>query len=110
MNNYTVDDFTVTLTINTVHNEYTEFVLDQATERNNKTVCFYYDQLVNGISKAFDDKTWRLEGYEVYYHFRIKVSISDRSDYENMISIVDKCIIDWKNKYNIEKMLNPDLV
>lgn len=71
--NYTVNDFTVTITVNTIHGQDTEFVLDQAVERNNKPVCFYYDQLVDSISKAIEDKTWRVEGYECYYYFSIKL-------------------------------------
>jgi hypothetical protein len=100
---------TMHYTVNTVHGDRLEWVLDQACDRTGKD---YYERLVDIVTfelgrLPFPVEFWK---WDAYYRVFIDVHITnvDTTTLDNISQIrpaMDRAVRVWDNKYNVSRML-----
>ena len=101
MDHITQRDTVVCFDAETIHGDYTEFVLDRATDR---TDTDYYNALERIL-----DKDLVLYGsvreVDCYYKVNVSVQVPNMKDIPRVLEICNKSVAKWIAQYNINGMI-----
>ncbi len=109
MDNMTIQCYSTKFLVDTFHEEYLEFVLNDAEERNGKSHAYYSDALVNMIDKELKSKTFpsaTLDEKSVYGYVGITVTADTSREMDEALIVCGDVIERWKTKFKIDLMKN----
>jgi len=101
MDNITINNFVVRVDVETVHGNYTEFVLDRASWR---TDTDYYHALHVMVDKELG-LLGTVREVDCYYKPNISVNVHNYDDIQKVISVCNNTVGKWINRYNVNRML-----
>jgi hypothetical protein len=98
-----LDKMFVHYNIETTHGNRLEFVLDEARERSGTD---YYEKLFNMLNRAFADFPAVCDEWSAYGDVWMVVCCYEPENIGVISDIVEKTCLAWKNKYNVDNMVD----
>ena len=94
----------LTYTVGTVHGDYLESVLDQASWRNDDKS--YYQLLVECVKHELAQLGCDAEfcEWDAYYTMTVDILIRDITTIPSILPAIERAVKTWTNKYNISQM------
>jgi hypothetical protein len=101
MDNITFNSSIICVDVETIHGDYTEFVLDRACDRTDTN---YYKELEKIVDEAV--APWgSCHEVDCYYKVNISIRVPDLDDIDHALKACSEAVAIWLFRYNVNRMV-----